>query len=84
MSDRKKPIGRLDVDVSACARKRSSLTCDMCHATSPLIEVKIPVTKFFDGRKLSTRYNKLRMCESCHDKLVSAICIPFKKEGNHD
>ena len=51
--------------------------CDMCFKTDYVIKVNIPHTKYHDGFRLTTKYSPLWICESCRDKLVKAISLPY-------
>lgn len=56
--------------------------CDLCHESTRVIKLSMPETKYFDGRKLSTRYTPLWICESCRDALRTALDLEFPKEEN--
>ena len=58
--------------------------CDMCFKTDYVIKVEIPHTLYHDGRRLTTKYSPLWICESCRDKLVKAISLPYPSKPQLD
>ena len=49
--------------------------CSACHNVGEVIKLKIPETKYFDGKKLTTRYGELWLCMDCRKKLIRALKI---------
>jgi hypothetical protein len=81
MTDREK-MDKLNVSVSATLVERTHCICDMCHGTGKVISVLIPETKYRPKDKKLLLVNepiRMWMCESCRDKLLRAISIPFQE-----
>lgn len=75
-------MDRLNVSVSATLVERTNCICDMCHGTGKVISVLIPETKYRPKNKKMLLVNepiRMWMCESCRDKLLRAISIPFQE-----
>lgn len=73
-----------DVCVKAEMSKYNNCCCDMCFKNDYVVKVQLPYTKYHDGKKLSTKYSEIWMCESCRDKLVKALEMEYpqtKSEG---
>ena len=47
--------------------------CTACNSAGKVIRLKLPETKYFDGKKLSTVYRNYWLCRNCRDKLVKAL-----------
>ncbi len=47
--------------------------CDGCYNVGPVTVIKLPTTKFYGGKKLSTKYSEKWYCYSCLAKLQRAI-----------
>ena len=54
-----------------------NFVCDACHNAGQVIELTIPETKYFDGRKLTTRYFEFWLSMDCRERLIRALT----KEG---
>lgn len=81
MTDREK-LDKLNVSVSATLVEKTHCICDMCHGTGKVIAVLIPETKYRPKDKKMLLVNepiRMWMCESCRDKLLRAISIPFQE-----
>ena len=72
------------VNVTSTMGKTTNCICDFCHASTRVIKIMIPETKFFDGYRLTTKYTPMWLCESCRDALRSAIELEFPKEENKE
>jgi ribosomal protein L37AE/L43A len=67
----------LPVTIRSELRKGNNSHCEFCHRTGRVIKVTLPTTRYHDGRKLSTKYKGVWICESCRDQLRAAIDIEF-------
>ena len=47
--------------------------CDGCFRTTKVTKIAYPSTKYYDGRKLSTKYFEKWFCETCMEKLKAAL-----------
>lgn len=50
-----------------------SCVCDACHNIGRVIKLKLPITKYFGGEKLSTNYSPYWLCFNCREKLTDAL-----------
>ena len=51
-------------------------SCSSCHNVEKVMKVSLPVTKYFDGKNLSTKYNEYWLCCKCRSKLSYALDFP--------
>lgn len=69
----------VDTSVRAEMSRYGDCVCDMCFDNGYVVKVEIPYVAYDGMRDLYVRHKGLWMCESCRDKLVSAILIPYPK-----
>ena len=50
--------------------------CSACHDTSRVTRITFPLTKYFDGKNLSTKYDEYWLCAKCRSKLADALNCP--------
>lgn len=50
--------------------------CDACHDTGRVMKIKTPITKYYDGENLSTKYDDYWLCAPCRTKLSHALDWP--------
>lgn len=72
---------KLEVNFDSRMSESDGCICDACHNVSRVIEVTLPTTKFFDGEKLSTKYEQYWLCEKCHQKLLNVLLDPAEVES---
>lgn len=73
-----------NIFIKADISKETNCTCDMCFCGSRVIKLLLPETKFHNGKDVSTVHHQIWMCESCRDKLVKAISIPYPHDPRRD
>lgn len=66
-----------DVKVPSAMSEYSNCCCDMCFRLDHVIKLKMPSTRYHNGRTLSTLYSNIWICESCRDKLVKALDLEY-------
>lgn len=71
----------LEVEVRGNISCTASCICDFCHRTGVVLKLVIPDTKYHDGYHLTTLYRQKWICESCRDKLRTAIDLEYPKGG---
>ena len=64
---------RLDVSFEASMRKGNNCICRCCHGTGKVLEIQMPETAYFNGEPLRTRYEPFWICDSCAEKLDTAL-----------
>ena len=47
--------------------------CDACHNIGRVIKLELPITKYFNGKRLSTNYSPYWICFNCREKLTDAL-----------
>lgn len=57
-----------DVKFSARMSETSGCLCNACHNSGRVIKITYP-----DAKGLSTRYREMWLCESCYEKLMTAL-----------
>lgn len=70
------------VEFKAVASKYADCYCGCCHATGRVVKINMPRTLYHDGRRLTTRYKELWLCDSCREKLVAALKGAVDHESN--
>ena len=70
----------LPVKVSSQMSAATNCLCDFCHKATRVIKLTIPRTLYHDGKKLSTKYKEMWICEGCRDMLRAAIDLEYPKE----
>ena len=68
-------IDKLNVQFKTTVSKENCI-CDACHGTEPVMKLTYPKTKYFDGKKLSTKYSEFWLCARCRTKLANALDWP--------
>lgn len=66
----------IDVDFQAKISNYNNCSCDACHAVDQAIMLRLPTTKYFDGNRLSTKYENYWLCARCRTKLAQALDWP--------
>ena len=51
----------------------NNCVCDACFGVSQVIKLEMPITKYHNGKKLTTNYHSYWLCRECRDKLVKAL-----------
>ena len=51
----------------------NNCVCDACFGISQVIKLEVPVTKYHDGKNLTTSYHPYWLCRECRDKLVKTL-----------
>lgn len=70
---------KLNVTFLSERSKHDNCFCKCCHGTGEVLKLRIPTTLYHDGRKLTTKYNDLWICDKCREKMITAL-----KEDQHD
>jgi len=65
----------LNVKFPSEKSKHGGCSCDCCHGVSNVLKLKLPYTKYHDGKNLSTKYNDWWICDDCRVKLIKALEI---------
>ena len=73
-----------NIKIDAVMSSYYNCVCDMCFKEDYVIKVHIPHTRYYDGRRLTTKYTPMWICESCRDKLVNAISLPYPSKPQQD
>ena len=68
------------VEFSAMVSSSEWCCCDGCFRTAKVTRITYPSTKYFNGRKLSTKYFEKWFCEDCLGKLKSALEQPTEEQ----
>jgi hypothetical protein len=67
---------KLNVKFETSMSGSENCTCDACHDVSRVMKVTLPRTKFYDGKKLSAKYEQYWLCAPCRTKLTHALDFP--------
>ena len=54
--------------------------CDACRNVGQVIKLRLPSTRYFNGKVLSTKYENYWLCAKCRDKLTYALNWPEKED----
>ena len=65
--------GRKNVEYKAARSKFDNCLCNGCHGSGYVYKITYPETLFFDGNKLTTKYNEWWLCDDCIKKLAQAV-----------
>ena len=63
----------LNVKFSSEISNASNCMCDACHNLGKVIKLELPVTKYHDGKRLTTEYSNYWLCFNCREKLTNAL-----------
>ncbi len=66
-------LDKLEVSFKATTSEFDNCICSACHATERVVKVILPRTLYYDGKNLSTKYDRYWLCESCRIKLINAL-----------
>ena len=66
---------RKSVKFTAKMSTYDNCVCNACHDVGKVIKLKMPETKYFDGKNLTTRYKGFWLCMDCRKKLIRALKI---------
>lgn len=47
--------------------------CEMCHKTAYITVLSYPITKNFEGGRLSQVRREIWMCDECREKVIKAL-----------
>ena len=64
---------RKSVKFTAKMSTCDNCVCNACHNVGEVIKLKMPETKYFDGKNLTTRYTEFWLCMDCRKKLIRAL-----------
>lgn len=64
---------KAQVAFSAERRRADNCCCDACFALGQVTALTYPITRFFDGRNISTKHREMWLCDECRAKLVHAL-----------
>ena len=64
---------RKSVKFTAKMSTYDNCVCDACHNVGEVIKLKMPETKYFNGKNLTTRYTEFWLCMDCRKKLIRAL-----------
>lgn len=68
------------VEFSAVVSSSEWCCCEGCFRTARVTKITLPTTKYFNGRKLSTRYSEEWYCADCLKKLKDALEHPTEEQ----
>ncbi len=71
-----------DVKFTSILTKSKCNVCDSCKKISSVIKLKLPETKYFDGKIISTKYSEYWLCMECKTKLLFALEHPKEEKTN--
>lgn len=77
-------IYRKNIRITSIMSSYFNCCCDLCFKTDYVIKVDIPRTKYHDGRHLTTFHKPMWICETCRDKLVKALSLPYPSKLQQD
>ena len=66
----------LEVDFETEMSSFKNCICDACHDTDTVIKIRLPETKYHDGKGLSTKFINYWLCVKCRAKLTRALDFP--------
>lgn len=66
----------VNVRFKAWSSKAENCFCGGCHALGSVVKLKLPMTLYYDGKRLSTKYRNYWLCQKCLDKLRKAMDDP--------
>lgn len=72
----------LEVEFEAIESKKNNCICDACHYVCSVKKLRLPKTKFHDGKTLSTKYEEYWLCDVCEDALIDALNYTKKVVSN--
>ncbi len=71
-----------DVAFTSIISKSEFNVCDSCKKTSRVMKLRLPKTKYFDRKNISTEYFNYWLCAPCRTKLVYALDNPEEEKTN--
>ena len=71
---------KVEVEIKSMMSDTENCYCDACHDIGKVIGIRLPVTRCYDGRNLSTAYQEYWLCAPCRTKLVHALDYPENNE----
>lgn len=60
--------------------KHNDYICDCCHGLGYVVKFEMPITLYYDGKHLTTRYKIIWICDECRIKLIDALQNPVMEE----
>ena len=69
-------LEHLNVKFEATVSESDNCICNACHNGGTVMKVKLPDTKYHDGKKLTTKYREYWLCSLCRTKLRWAMDWP--------
>jgi len=67
---------KLEVKFKSKLSSADNCFCTCCHDTGRVTKVRLPETKFHNGRNLTAKYQEYWLCEECRNKLMNALNNP--------
>lgn len=71
---------KLEVQIKSKMSVTDNCFCTACHDTGKVMKVRLPETKYHNGRDLTTKYHEYWLCAPCRTKLVHALDYPEDEE----
>lgn len=68
---------KLYVKFGAHMGDRNNCICDACHNTGTVMKLKLPYTRYYDGKKLSTMHQEYWLCGRCRRNLRLTMDWPY-------
>lgn len=47
--------------------------CDGCHTVNRVVKLELPITKYYDGKSLETKYRGYWLCDECRIALTNLL-----------
>ena len=66
-------IKRKESKFNSSISQYNNCMCDACFDVNQVIKLEMPITKYHNGKKLTTTYHPYWLCRECRDKLVKAL-----------
>ena len=63
----------LTVKFSSEVSGADNCMCHACHHIGRVVKLKLPLTMYHDGKRLSTTYSNYWLCFNCREKLIDAL-----------
>lgn len=63
----------MEISFTAKRLEGNNKCCDACFEIGKVTEVKIPVTRYHNGKDLSVKYHTYWLCDDCKRNLVTVL-----------